>query len=156
MDNYDNLAVLRTLSKVGGAALRCGFLVADKALLAQVNKVRAPFNVSSMTQAAGEVMLKRFELLHGIARDVAKSREQLAGRFADLALEVFPSQANFLLVKAGGREKELFAFLKESGIMVKFLPRLGVVGDALRITVGTPEENDLLSERVRDFTVKGR
>lgn len=153
--DYGNLAVLRTLSKVGGAALRCGFLVADRKLLGQVNKVRVPYNVSSMTQAAGEVMLKQFDLLRGIARDVAGTRDRLARRFRELGLEVFPSQANFLLVKAGGREKELYAFLKESGIMVKFLPRLGVAGDALRITVGTPEENDLLSGRIESFMAKG-
>ena len=72
-----------------------------------------------------------------------------------MGLKVFPSRGNFLLVQHQGREEALWRFLQEGGIVVKFLPRLPVAGDALRVTVGVPEENDRLLDRLRGFLTEG-
>jgi len=151
LGDFPNLAVLRTLSKVGGAALRCGFLAAREEVLHEVDKVRGPFNVNAYTQAAGERILSRPDWLAEQGRGLAEAREALASRMRSLGLLVFPSQANFLLVTAGGREKELFSWLAGAGIVVKCLAGLPVVGDALRITVGSPGENRALLARMERF-----
>lgn len=150
-----NLAVLRTLSKVGAAAIRCGFLAGGRDLLGVVNKVRFPFNVSRYTQAAGEVFLKNYDLLDPVIRTVVRERQDLAAGLGEAGLEVFPSRGNFLLVRCGGREKPLWHFLQEKGIMVKFMPRLPVAGDALRVTIGTPGENRLLVDAAARFVGEG-
>ncbi|UCF30889.1 MAG: histidinol-phosphate transaminase [bacterium] len=152
VEEYPNLVVLRTLSKVGGAALRCGFMVAQPDLIEEVNKVRQPFNVGTLTQEAGTILLEHFHLIEKQIEDVIVQRDTLAAGLAEGGLTVFPSAANFLLVQAEGREAQLSAFLHRQGIVVKFLPRLDVVGDALRITVGTAEENKALLEGVKTFS----
>lgn len=155
VEQFNNLAVLRTLSKVGAAAIRCGFLVAGKDLLDEVDKVRAPFNISSYTQVAGELFLRHYELIQTHLLKIIGERERLASELGRLNMKVFPSRGNFLLMKCGGREWDLWRFLQQSGIMIKFLSRLPVAGDALRITVGTPEENDLLIKLSRRFSMEG-
>ncbi len=150
-----NLAVLRTLSKVGAAALRCGFLITGSDLLQEVNKVRSPFNLSRYTQIAGEVFLRNYELVHAQVAAIVKERDRLAMKLEKLGFKVFPSRGNFFLMNCGGREEALWCFLQDGGIVVKFLSRLPVTGDALRITVGTPEENDHLIGRSRDFLSEG-
>jgi histidinol-phosphate aminotransferase len=151
VDRRTNLAVMRTLSKVGGAALRCGFLAAPGGLAEELNKVRQPFNVSSYTQAAARVLLENYEQLESAAREVIKERERLSGALQELGLTVFPSAANFVMIKCRGAEQELALFLQEEGIMVRSLPGLPVADDALRITVGSSTDNDALLERTRIF-----
>jgi histidinol-phosphate aminotransferase len=149
LPEFPNLAVLRTLSKVGGAALRCGFLVAGEEVLAEVDKVRGPFNINAYTQAAGERILAHPRCLAEQGAAIIAGREKLAAGFAAFGMRVFPSQANFLLVTAGGLEKELFEHLAAGGIVVKSFTGLPVVGDALRITVGSPEQNNRLVDALR-------
>ena len=153
--SVSNLAVLRTLSKVGAAALRCGFLVAGSDLLKEVNKVRSPFNLSRYTQVAGEVFLRNYDLVQSQVAAIVKERDRLEVELGKLDFKVFPSRGNFFLVQCGGREEALWRFLQDGGIVVKFLSRLPVTGDALRITVGAPEENDLFIARSRDFLAEG-
>jgi len=155
VESGGNLAVLRTLSKVGAAALRSGFLVAGEELLDEVDKIRFPFNVNGYTQVAGEVFLSNFERLHSGINEIVDQRERLSREMAGLGFTVFPSRANFLFIKCGGREKALWRFLQDRGIMVRFLARLSVAGDALRVTVGTPGENSLLVEKSREFLAEG-
>ncbi len=157
LSEFPNLAVLRTLSKVGGAALRCGFLVAHEGVLREVEKVRGPFNVNAYTQAAGERILAHPEWLKKQGKTIAAERNRLAAGLTALGLRVFPSQANFLLATAGGREKELCSFLAEGGIVVRSFSKLPVVGDALRITVGTAGENrEFLARTGRFFREEDR
>ncbi|MDF1524922.1 MAG: histidinol-phosphate transaminase [bacterium] len=153
--SFSNLAVLRTLSKVGAAAIRCGFLVAGRDLLDEVNKVRFPFNLSRYTQIAGEAVLRNYQRVLSRVADIVVERERLAVELESAGFAVFPSRGNFFLVQCGGREEALWRFLQDSGIVVKFLSRLPVAGDALRITVGMPEENDLLINRLKYFFAEG-
>lgn len=153
--SFSNLAVLRTLSKVGAAAIRCGFLVASEKLLREIDKVRFPFNVSRYTQVAGEVFLRNHERVLTRIKEIIGERERLAREMLGLGFKVFPSRANFLFLQCGGREEALWRFLQDGGIMVRFLARLPVAGDALRVTVGTPGENNLLVKKSRDFLTEG-
>lgn len=155
VSSFGNLAVLRTLSKVGAAALRCGFLIASSDLLREINKVRFPFNLSRYTQVAGEIFLRHYDLVSPQVKNIVRERTRLAVEFEKLGFKVFPSRGNFLLVQCGGREEALWRFLHERGIMIRFLSRLPVTGDALRVTAGSPEENDLLISRSKDFVAEG-
>ena len=142
---FPNLLVLRTLSKIGMAALRLGYAVAAPEWIAEFNKLRQPYNLNSLTQVAAKVLLAEQRVLeHQIATVVAE-RARLATRLACLpGVHVFPARANFVVVRVPDA-RDWFERLRAAGILVKSLhgshPRLE---HCLRITVGTPAENDAL------------
>lgn len=145
-----NLIIMRTLSKIGMAALRIGFLVASPAIVGEVEKVRPPYNLGSLNQRAALWLLThQREWLAARARDVVAERSRLAAALAALPeVTVFPSEANLLLVRVGragdGKAGRLWKALAARGIMVRNFDRPGPLAGCLRITPGTPAENDLL------------
>jgi histidinol-phosphate aminotransferase len=143
--DFPNLLVLRTLSKIGMAALRLGYAVAAPEWIAELNKVRAPYNLNALTQAAAQVLLAEGAMLAQHTATIKAERMQLAAALSALpGLTVFASQANFLLVRVPDAGK-WFDGLRAAGILVKNLhgshPALA---NCLRITIGTPAENDML------------
>lgn len=138
-----NLVVLRTLSKVGLAALRLGFLVAHPAWHAALDRVRLPYNVGSLALVSAEYALEHRDWLDARAADVANARDELAAELAALGLAVVPSAANFLLVRApAGQGAALQAALLGAGILVKdFSAAPAPLTECLRITVGTAAEH---------------
>jgi histidinol-phosphate aminotransferase len=151
---YDNVVILRTLSKVGFAALRVGWLVGNKKLVAELDKVRLPYNLNAVSQALAAVVVR--ELWDEVKKVVESVRSERSRLFAELGtlpfLEVTPSQANFLWVKTAHPADELYAKLSERGVLVRsFHASAGRLARQLRITVGTPEENDELIRCLRDL-----
>lgn len=141
---HPNLILLQSLSKVGLAALRLGVLVARPELVRELDKVRLPYNVNAFSARAAEVLLTRFgdELDQRIAW-VASERERLFEALCALpGVEVFPSAANFLLLRMA-RASLVAEALRARGIVVRNLDRPGPLAGCLRVTVGTPQENDL-------------
>ncbi|HLV67354.1 MAG TPA: histidinol-phosphate transaminase [Polyangiaceae bacterium] len=142
---YENVAVLRTLSKIGLAALRVGWLVARPELVRELDKVRLPYNLPTLSQRLAVVATTELatELAAGTARVVAE-RQRLAERLARLpGVAVTPSQANFLWVGCERRAEALFDGLRARGVLVRsFHKRGGRLGQQLRVTIGTPSEND--------------
>jgi histidinol-phosphate aminotransferase len=137
---HDNCVVLGTLSKIGMAGLRVGYLVGKKEVVAEVEKVRPPYNLSTLAQRAAALILRdHFPELQAHFRDVKAEREKLRDEMARLPMEVFPSEANFLLVRVAEARK-LFDSLAERGVIVRCFDR-GALKGCLRITVGTPDEN---------------
>lgn len=142
---HENVALLRTLSKVGFAALRVGWLVARPKLIAELDKVRLPYNLSSVSQALATLVLA--ELQHEIERTtraVISERARLSAELAaHPALAVTPSQANFLWLRTERSAGEVRAGLAERGVLVRtFHDRGGRLQHQLRVTVGTPRQND--------------
>ncbi len=143
-----NVVFLGTLSKVGLAALRIGWIEADPALVHELDKARLPYDLPGPTQALGAAMLTthRAVLLDHAARIVA-ARERLGAALRSLAplVRPLPSAANFFLVEARGPEqaRALHAHLAARGIQVRGF-REGRLASHLRITVGAPRENDAL------------
>ena len=139
---HPNLVVLRTLSKLGLAGIRLGYLAGRPQWIEQFNKVRQAYNVNALTQAAALFMLERLEVLEEQAARIRAERAGLGAALARLpGVTVFPSQANFFLVRVREAERT-DAALKRQGVLVKNLhPWLR---NCLRITVGTPEENRIL------------
>jgi histidinol-phosphate aminotransferase len=142
---FPNLVVLRTVSKIGMAALRLGYAVAAPEWIAELNKVRQPYNLNALTQAAAPVVLAEHALLDEQIAAIVAERARLAAALAALrGVRVFPAQANFLLARVPDASA-WFARLRAAGILVKNLHGgHPLLAQCLRITVGTPAENDAL------------
>ena len=145
LQDLPNLLVMRTVSKLGLAGIRLGFAVGAPAWVAEIDKVRPPYNVNSLTQTLALRVLRHVGLLHAQADTIKAERERVAAALARLpAVDVFPSAANFLLVRVPDATR-MFEGLKARGILVKnthgWHPLLS---QCLRITIGTPDENELI------------
>ncbi len=145
IQEFPNLIVLRTLSKIGMAALRLGYAIAAPEWIAELNKVRQPYNLDALTQAAALVLLQEGPLLAEQAAAVRAERAHLTAALARLpGVTVFPSQANFVVVRVSDAPG-WFARLREAGVLVKNLQGAHpLLAGCLRITVGTPIENAAL------------
>ncbi len=139
LNDYQNLVIMRTLSKIGLAALRTGFLIADHAIVNEVNKVRLPFNVNSLSQAVAIAALKDKKLINSSIRKIISERNRLFREMEKInGIRPFPSEANFILFSVDDAEK-VYASLLSKGILVRNLGN--AVRGCLRVTVGKPEEN---------------
>jgi histidinol-phosphate aminotransferase len=146
---YPNLGILKTLSKVGLAALRVGWLEADAELVREIDKARQPFNVSATSQAAAAAVLEGAwgAVLEHVA-DVVRERARVAAEIAKTpGFEVTPSAANFVWVRTPRPAAEVVDLLKSRGILIRsFHASGGRLANQVRITIGTPSENDRLLE----------
>ena len=139
-----NLLVLRTLSKTGFAGLRLGLLAGPQDWLAEIEKTRLPYNISTLNQVTGEFALRHYPVFAGQAAALRADRDALVTRLQQLpGLSVYPSAANFILFRTpGGRAPTVYAGLKSRGILIKNLDGSApALADCLRVTVGRPEEN---------------
>jgi histidinol-phosphate aminotransferase len=145
---HGNLVVMRTLSKAGMAGLRVGYTISSPAIAAVLEKVRGPYNLSALDQAAAELLVDEAAAwCEDRAREVVAERGRLAAGLAAAGLEVLPSAANFVLVRCPDEAAAgaLWQRLAAAGISVRsFGPGAGPLARCLRITVGTPAENDTL------------
>jgi histidinol-phosphate aminotransferase len=145
LPHYDNLLVLRTVSKLGLAALRLGLLAGHPDWLAQIDKTRLPYNLGSLNQATARFALLHKAVFDAQARDIRAGRGVLDAGLRTLdGVQVFPSEANFILFRVpSGRADVIFAGLKSAGILVKNLHGSSpALAGCLRVTVGRPDEND--------------
>lgn len=144
---HPHMGVMRTISKVGLAALRVGWLEADPALVNEIDKTRQPFNVSATSQAAAAAVLE--DAWGAVQAEVARvvgARERLARAIGAIdGFAVTPSGANFLWVKTPGSAADVHAHLVNEKILVRsFHTSGGRLATQLRITVGTDAQNDRL------------
>ena len=150
LKDYKNLAILRTLSKIGLASLRVGFLVGDEELIREVNKPRLPFNVNALSQAAAIETLREKKGIRSGILAVVSERERLLAELDRMAgVTPYPSEANFILFKVGDAPA-VFKRLMRTGVLVRDLN--SVIKGALRVTVGTRDENDLFLNALRKIT----
>ena len=144
LPHYKNLLVMRTVSKLGLAGLRLGFLAGDKAILEQLNKVRLPYNINCLTQETARFALEHQQFLLEQTKTICQERSKV---FAALKMrndvKAYPSSANFILIKTLKKPADaVFVSLKKQGVLIKNLsPQSGVLSDCLRVTIGKPEEN---------------
>ena len=146
---FPNLVVMRTVSKLGLAGIRLGYLAASPRWVEQFNKVRQAYNVNVLTQAAALYVLERIEVLEAQAARIRADRSDLGRALAALeGVKVYPSEANFFMIRVpdAGRTWEA---LRRQGVLVKNLDG-PALPNCLRVTVGTPDENRILLTALRE------
>jgi histidinol-phosphate aminotransferase len=152
---HDNVAVLRTLSKVGFAALRVGWLIARPDLIAELDKTRLPYNLPVLSQRLGALVLSELDAeRRRIVEQVKLERKRLEQELRGLP-RIFPtpSDSNFFWVRTEEPAGDVFTRLAQRGILVRsFHQRGGRLANQLRITVGTARENDALLLALREVT----
>jgi histidinol-phosphate aminotransferase len=141
--DYPNLLLMRTVSKLGLAGLRLGLIVGRPEWLAELDKVRLPYNINILTQGFAERVLGEPRVLEDQAAAIRAERGRLALALARFPrFQVFPSSANFILFRVP-RAADVFEALKAHRVLVKNLAGAhALLADCLRVTVGTPDEND--------------
>lgn len=153
LDQYNNLVVLQTFSKAFGlAALRLGMAFASEEIISYFNKVKPPYNVNAETQRLALQALQEKNKIESWVEVIIAEREKLVKTLANLPIvqEVYPSDANFLLVKIQ-KADEIYRYLIDNQIVVRNRSKVVLCDDCLRITVGTVEENENLVKVLAKF-----
>jgi histidinol-phosphate aminotransferase len=153
LDEFPNLLVLRTVSKMGLAGLRLGLLVGAAAWLDEIDKTRLPYNINVLTQASALFALQHKSMLDEQARQIRADRATLAEALQALnGIKVYPSEANFILFETPrGDADRVFSAVREQGVLIKNLNAAGGrLQDCLRVTVGKPEENLAFMEALKN------
>lgn len=146
LSRHENVLITRTLSKgYGLAGLRFGYALGHAALIEQMAKVKDSYNCDAIAIAAASAALDDQAYAREQWNRVRSERDRVSAGLVRLGYDVIPSQANFVLATAPGRAyaKPIYERLKARGILIRFFDRPGLA-DKLRITIGTPEENDAL------------
>jgi len=144
LSEYDNLVVMRTVSKMGLAGLRLGMLSGRKEWLGEFDKVRLPYNINVLTQFSAEFALRHDDILQQQTDQICADRENLKQALSRIdGITQYPSAANFILFKADNMDSEhIFNALKADNVLIKrFGDTSGPLANCLRVTVGTGDEN---------------
>jgi len=151
LGEFPNLVVMRTVSKLGLAGIRLGYLAARTEWVREFNKVRQAYNVSVLTQAAAAYVIGKLDVLEAQAKVIRSERAILLKGLVDLpGVTVFPSAANFFLTRVPDGPR-CFESLKAQGVLVRnFHGAHPALANCLRITVGTPDENRVLLSAMRE------
>lgn len=142
LGRFDNLLVMQTLSKLGMAGLRLGFLAGPRTWLEQFDKLRLPYNINVLTQLSVEFALTHLDVFEQQTARIRADREALLAELASLPrVKVFPSATNFILFRVAEADL-VFERLRRQGVLIKNLNASGgLLAGCLRVTVGTPAEN---------------
>ncbi len=152
LKKYPNMIILRTLSKIGFAGLRVGILAASPEIVDELNKIRLPYNINSLSQIAAVTALKHRNVLNSQISQLISEREKLYNAFLGLqGVTVYPTETNFILIRTVADASNIHRKLKQAGILIKNLNNPGPLRNCLRITIGTPEENRELLKRLRNI-----
>ena len=149
IDAYPNLLVLRTMSKSGLAGLRLGMMMGHSRWIEQMEKLRLPYNINSLTQASARFYLQHHAILQQQAEQIRQDRNWVFDELSNMSgIEVFPSETNFLFFKVKRHSDRIFEGLREKGVLVKNLvPSAGDdelnhgLANSMRVTIGTSTEN---------------
>ncbi len=151
ISNFPNLLVLRTISKIGFAGLRLGLLIGDQETIAQLNKLRLPYNINALTQTSANFLLQDKQRIINNAQIIIEERRRLAHELSLFSkFKVYPSQTNFILVHSEDAHS-LHTALKENGILIKGFPKGTKLSDFIRISVSEPVENNILIDAIRNY-----
>ncbi|NBV42117.1 aminotransferase class I/II-fold pyridoxal phosphate-dependent enzyme [bacterium] len=147
--HYPNLIVTRTFSKLYGlAGFRIGYAVASPDVIATLYKVRQPFNVNSIALAAAEIAIQNTKFVQKTLENNDNQKKWLMTELSNLGFNPLPSEANFICVMIGAHAKDIAQLLMRQGIIVRHLASFGMP-EAIRITIGTPEQNARLLEQLK-------
>ncbi|PHS73764.1 MAG: histidinol-phosphate transaminase [Cycloclasticus sp.] len=149
--NFEQLLVMRTVSKLGLAGLRLGFLVGFTSLTDLLEKIRLPYNINIFTQLTACFAFKYIDVLNAQAVAICEQREMLLKSLSLIeGVQVFPSDANFILFSLQANSaKRVFEALKKAGVLIKQMLNVpGLPKECLRVTVGSDSENKIFLEKI--------
>jgi histidinol-phosphate aminotransferase len=158
LKDYPNLVVMQTLSKAWGlAALRVGMAFASTEIVNVMNKIKPPYNINQASQDLALQALDEVGQVNEMIREIVRERESLIEQLSKVAgvEKIYPSDANFLLVKMV-KAREVYKALLEKQIVVRDRSKVELCDDCLRITVGTPSENKILINALNDVSTRNR
>ncbi|TSA39139.1 MAG: histidinol-phosphate transaminase [Methylococcaceae bacterium] len=144
LQRYKNVLIMRTLSKLGLAGLRLGYLMGHTDIISQLNKIRLPYNINVLTQVTAEFALSHKHVFTEQTQLICQHRQWVFEQLqAHSELTVFPSAANFILFKTAAQQADrIHAHLKTQGVLIKNMhSQGGLMQDCLRVTIGTEAEN---------------
>lgn len=153
LSKYPNLIVFQTFSKAWGcASIRLGMAFASVEIIGLMNKVKYPYNVNLLTQQKALELLANHAQVVEWVKVLCEERTRLMERFSQLpcCLHIFPTDANFFLTRVTDANR-IYAYLVQQGIIVRNRSHVTLCGNCLRITVGTPEENQTLLEALKEI-----
>ncbi len=152
LDRWDNLVILRTLSKVRLAALRLGILIGHPSLVHQLNKVRLPYNVNIFSQVVGGLFVEHSEEFLESAGRIVADRKWLSDELMAMeGITPYPSDANFILFSCFTGKDDVYAQLVDRGVLIKGFASPAILRNCMRVTVGTTEENREFIETLKDI-----
>lgn len=158
IEEFPNLVVMRTLSKLGLAGLRLGLLAGLPEWIAELDKLRLPYNINVLSQLSAGFALERYPVLAEQARQIRRDRALVADGLSRFnSLQVWPSEANFLLVRVRDQGARAVAeALRHKGVLIRVLDGASpALAGCLRISVGTPQENELLLSALGEVLGEG-
>lgn len=153
LKEYSNLVVLQTFSKAWGlAAIRLGMCFASENIIAVLNKIKPPYNISGPVQDIALKAIENIDQVNAMIKEIVKERNVLAKELSTLPVVefIYPSDANFLLVKLKDANGA-YSYLVDRGIIVRNRSNIILCENCLRITVGTPAENMNLIEALKNY-----
>jgi len=153
LTEYANLVVLQTLSKAWGlAGLRIGMAFASEEIIEVMNKVKPPYNINESSQQLTLQALANVDQVNNWIKETLVQRDKLVLGLKDFdfVLDIYPSDANFILVKTTDA-RGIYNYLVQKGIIVRDRSKVDLCQGCLRITVGTPDENIILLQTLQDF-----
>ncbi len=143
VEQYSNALLMRTISKMGLAGLRLGWLYGSAQWLSELDKMRLPYNINALTQASANFALQNIALFDEQAKQICQQRETLFSTLETMEnVQPFPSQANFILFKVlNGSANDVYGKLLEHKIIIKNVSNNKLLENCLRVTIGTQDEN---------------
>jgi len=153
LDNYPNLVVLQTFSKAWGlAGIRLGMAFASDEIIKVLSRIKYPYNINALTQERVLQSLNNEAEKNSWVKTIIEERGKLAEELKQFSFveKIYPSDANFLLVKMTDARKK-FEYLMDQGVIVRDRSKVALCEDSLRITVGSPEENKELIEKLKEL-----
>jgi len=153
LKKYDNLILLNTLSKLGLASMRLGFLIGNKDIVAQLDKVRLPYNINSLSQIAANFFLNYQDEFSRQVAEIIKRREELYLKLKEIAgITPLPSQANFIFFSCAFDSNRIYNKLVAEGVVVKNLNIPPRMPHCMRVTVGNKKENEAFLKALKNVT----
>jgi histidinol-phosphate aminotransferase len=153
LKDYPNLVVMQTLSKAWGlAALRVGMTFASEEIIGIMNKIKPPYNINQASQELVLQAMEEVDQVNFMIKDIVQQRDNLQATLHSLPIvqKIYPSDANFLLVKVINA-RDTYDYLLGQGIVVRDRSKVTLCEGCLRITIGTPQENETLVESLRTY-----
>ena len=151
LSNYENILLLRTVSKIGFAGIRLGLMIGSNDLIDEFNKIRLPYNINSLTQSAASFLLLKKDYFKVKFEEIKKERARLYDFLVSIkGIKVFNSDANFLFFQTP-KSHLLFEYLLSQNILIKRFSDQSDLKNSLRVTIGSINQNNLFMKSIKKF-----